>query len=364
MSSETVPVRYGDHQVRNDELNRAVPVDLSGWFSGDPQHMDRIAAEVDAACAGSGILAVTGHGIPRELLTAMLDVCGTFFDLPADEKMRWYVEDRAANRGYAPLLSEALSYSLGVDSAPDLFEAFNVGREGVPPGVSEQAAATYFAPNVWPDKPAAMRDIWLEYWAACEALGHTLCEVFARSLGLPAGYFEPFLTAAPSVMRANNYQRRPGDPDPAPDQLRMGAHSDYGSLTILLADPVPGLQIRDRAGRFHDILPPEGGFLVNLGDLLAEWTNDRWRSTVHRVVPPPATATGEARRRSVAWFQQPNHDAVIDVLDVCCGADNPPKYPRTTAGEHLMNKLMGPRAGHEVTVDESFLARPDQAGAE
>ena len=139
----------------------------------------------------------------------------------------------------------------------------------------------------------------------------------------------------------------------------MGAHSDYGSLTILLADPVPGLQIRDRQGEFHDVLPPEGGLLVNLGDLLAEWTNDRWHSTVHRVVPPPPDSHGEARRRSIAWFQQPNHDAVIEVLDVCCDEDNPPKYPKTTSGEHLMNKLMGPRAGHDVTVDEAFLAKHD-----
>jgi len=92
-----------------------------------------------------------------------------------------------------------------------------------------------------------------------------------------------------------------------------------------------------------------------LGDLLAEWTNDRWRSTVHRVVPPPPAETGDFRRRSVAWFQQPNHDARIEVLDVCCSADNPAKYPVTTSGDHLMAKLMGPRSGERVEVDANFL---------
>jgi len=286
----------------------------------------------------------------------VLDISQEFFDLPVAEKMRFALDDVAANRGYAPFESEALSYSLGVDSEPDLFEAFNIGCDIVPDGISAEAATTYFSPNVWPDNPADLRAVYLEYWDACEQLGNTLCEIFARSLGLPGGYFEPFFDHAPNVMRANNYQRMPGH-SPTPSQLRMGAHSDYGSLTILLADRVPGLQILGASGNFHDVMPPVDGFLVNLGDLLAEWTNDRWRSTVHRVVPPPANEKGGVRRRSIAWFQQPNHDAIIRVLDVCCDENNPPRYPDTTSGEHLMAKLMGPRTGADVVVDDAFLGR-------
>jgi isopenicillin N synthase-like dioxygenase len=340
----------------------AVPVDLAGWFTGDPAEMDRVAAEVDEACSTSGFLSISGHGVPRDLMDRMLAVSQAFFDLPTEEKLRYKLDDVAANRGYAPFESEALSYSLGQESEPDLFEAFNIGREVVPEGLSDDVARTYFSPNVWPDPPAEMREVYLRYWDACEALGHTLCEVFARALGLPAGFFEPYLTRTPSVMRANNYQRVSGH-QPTESQLRMGAHSDYGSLTILLADPVPGLQIRDGDGIFHDVTPEPGAFLVNLGDLLAEWTNDRWRSTVHRVVPPSADEPGQARRRSVAWFQQPNHDAVIQVLEVCCDADNPPRYPATTSGEHLMAKLMGPRAGQDVDVDDAFMAPLDDGGA-
>ncbi len=345
-----------DPALRDESV--AAPIDLTGWFTGDPTEMDAVAAAVDEACATSGFLSVTGHGVPLELMERMLDVSQEFFELSIEEKLEHRLDDVAANRGYAPFESEALSYSLGVDSEPDLFEAFNVGRDVVPDGITEEAAKTYFSPNVWPDTPADMRATYLAYWDACEDLGRTLCAIFARSLGLPLDHFEPYLDRTPSVMRANNYVRKAGH-QPSPTQLRMGAHSDYGSLTILLADRVQGLQMRDRAGEFHDVIPPEGGFLVNLGDLLAEWTNDRWRSTVHRVVPPPAEITGEARRRSVAWFQQPNHDAVIRVLDVCCDDDNPPRYPETTSGEHLMAKLMGPRAGQDVEVDDAFLAPLD-----
>ena len=341
-----------------DELDGSVvPVDLSDWFGGTEQDKDRIAAEVDRACAGSGFLAITGHGVDRSLMDGVLDTLQRFFDLPLGQKMRSNIEDLTRNRGYTPPESEALSYSLGVASPPDLFEAFNIGRETAPPGESTEALNTYFAQNVWPTEPVELRATMLAYWDACEALGLTLTDIFARALDLPDGWFRPLLDRSPSVMRTINYQRRSPTEAAEDGQLRMGAHADYGSLTILLVDQVPGLQIRDDSGAFHDVMPPDGGFLVNLGDLLAEWTNDRWRSTVHRVVPPPPDVAGEFRRRSIAWFQQPNHDARIEVLSSCCGPDNPPKYVPITSGEHLLAKLMGPRESRPSDVDESFRSR-------
>ena len=334
-------------------------MDLSGWFHGSDADKDHLAAQVDQACAGSGFLAITGHGVDPSLMSGVLDTLQQFFDLPLEEKMRCNVEDLSRNRGYTPPESEALSYSLGVASPPDLFEAFNIGRESAPPGESDEALNTYFAKNIWPTEPAALRATMLAYWDACESLGLTLTDIFARALDLPDGWFRPLLDRSPSVMRTINYQRSATAEPTEEGQLRMGAHADYGSLTILLADQVPGLQIRDAHGTFHDVLPPDGGFLVNLGDLLAEWTNDRWRSTVHRVVPPPDDVAGEFRRRSIAWFQQPNHDARIEVLDSCCGPGNPPKYAPVTSGEHLMAKLMGPRESRPSAVDEHFQTRLD-----
>lgn len=332
----------------------AVPVDLEPWFEGSRADGDRVAAAVDAACRETGFLAVRGHRVDLVLLDDMMQTCTAFFAQPLETKLRSRTDDLVGNRGYAPPESEALSYSLGVDSPPDLFEAFNAGPPAAPRGVGPEDAARFFAPNVWPDQPTGMRSVWERYWRACADLGDVLTDVFARALGLPDGWFRPLLSRQPSVIRANNYERRADAEPPRPGQMRMGAHSDYGSITILLADRVPGLQIRDDEGVWHDVLPPEDGFLVNLGDLLAEWTNDRWRSTVHRVVPPPAGA-GAARRRSIAWFQQPNHDAVIEVLDVCTSDDDPARYPPTTAGAHLVAKLMGPRTRSRVDVDDAFL---------
>jgi len=122
----------------------------------------------------------------------------------------------------------------------------------------------------------------------------------------------------------------------------MGAHTDYGILTVLLADPVPGLQIVGPDGAWHDVTPLAEGVVVNLGDAISIWTNDRWRSTLHHVVPPPP-GPDEARRRSFAFFHDGNADAVMSCLPSCCSDDDPPRYAPLTLGDHVRGKLLGPR---------------------
>jgi isopenicillin N synthase-like dioxygenase len=309
-------------------------VDLTPYRLGTGADRADVARLVDAANRGTGFLAVTGHGVDPGLVARMRAVTAEFFALPEPEKLRYVVEDKAANRGYIALGSEALAYSLGQATPPDLVEGFNIGWE-------TQGPAPFFAPNVWPARPAALREVWLDWWHMLDRLGHLVMEVFAVALGLAPDHFEPFLDRNISVLRANHYERRSPEP-PAPGQLRLGAHSDYGSCTILLADPEPGLQLLVE-GEWHDVMPPEDGFLVNIGDLLAEWTNDRWHSTVHRVVAPGREVRGPARRDSLAFFQQPNADAVIDVLPTCTSAGDPPRYRPVTSGEHLLAKLLGPK---------------------
>lgn len=326
---------------------RAIPIDLHPFRFGDEHDRAQVAAALDAASTSSGFVSITGHGVAPELIERMLAVTTAFFDLDVAAKMTSYVDDRAANRGYAPLGSEALAYSLGeADVPPDLFEAFNIGREIGEHDVDDYVAAvrdTFFAPNVWPEQPHDFRATWLEYWAEMERVASTVMQAAAVALGLDQQYFTPMIDRSISVMRAINYQRSPDAPPVLPDQMGMGAHTDYGSITILLADPVPGLQLLDDDGVWHDVLPPEDGFIVNIGDLLAEWTNDRWRSTMHRVVPPSTESGGPARRRSIAWFQQPNWDAEIRCLPSCTDEDHPARYAPVRSGDHLLAKLLGPR---------------------
>jgi isopenicillin N synthase-like dioxygenase len=211
-----------------------------------------------------------------------------------------------------------------------------------------------FAENVWPEQPAGMREACMAYFGACNALAAELMRIFALALGMPEDFLVERTNRAPNVMRCNNYERRSNHAAPEPGQVRMGAHSDYGACTILLADRVPGLQIVGPDGTWHDVLPEPGTFLVNLGDLLADWTNDTWRSTLHRVVPP-TDPDGPARRRSVAFFFEANYDAMVEVMPTCISEDRPARYAPVTAGDHLMNKLMGPRTLQRSNADQTAL---------
>jgi isopenicillin N synthase-like dioxygenase len=231
------------------------------------------------------------------------------------------------------------------DRPPDLFEAFNIGPDNWPEGdpVYEAERHRLFVPNIWPDRPADLRPALVAYFDEARQLAHNLTGLFARALGLEATFFADKTDHSTDTLRVNNYDRAPGEPDPVDGQQRMGAHTDYGIVTILYADPVPGLQIIGPDGVWDDVLPREGAFLVNIGDLLARWTNDRWRSTLHRVVPPPQRSGERAQRSSVAFFHDGNYDAVVECLPTCQSPTNPPRYPPVRAGEHLMAKLLGPR---------------------
>jgi isopenicillin N synthase-like dioxygenase len=300
------------------------------------------ARGVDAACRSVGFMSIVGHGVPRRVVADMVAATDELFALPLEEKLQLRSPSPGINRGYAARGTEGLTYSLGVEGRPpDLFEAFNIGPERRPVGVPADRAE--FAANVWPPRPEGLRPALVAYFDEIAALARRLTRVMAVALGLDEDFFVDRTDHSTDTLRVNHYERSPGDPAPAAGQQRMGAHTDYGILTILHADLVPGLEIVGPDGRWHGVLPVADGFLVNLGDLLAEWTNDRWRSTLHRVVPPHAGVEGPAVRRSMAFFHDGNFDAVVECLPTCCSEDNPPRYPRVVAGEHLMAKLLGPR---------------------
>lgn len=316
-----------------------VPViDIGPFREGSPARRREVADTVGLACEDIGFFTVTGHGVPVALVTEMSQVSRAFFDLPLDEKRRTRSAD--PDRGYCPLGGGSLSESLGRLAPHDLEEALGVGPIDVPdePYYRSAAAARYFVSNAWPERPPALRGIWSRYYRAMEQLAATLMRVFALALDLPETFFDDKIDRHIARMRAINH---PDEPDGAlPGRLRTGAHSDGGSLTILHVDAAPGgLQVRNGRGEWADVAPVPGGFVVNLGDLMASWTNDRWVSTVHRVVDPPRRGAPGSRRQSIAFFHQPNYDAVIECLPTCRGPHRAPKYPPITSGEHRRARL-------------------------
>ncbi|MCE2493417.1 MAG: isopenicillin N synthase family oxygenase [Alphaproteobacteria bacterium] len=318
-----------------------VPViDVAPFLAGDAAASRALAREVDVACREIGFLTVVGHAVPETLIEEARDAALGFFRLPLGEKLRTPRPSHESGRGYTVFGDQALAYSLGVETPPDLQESFGIGPLDAPPDDPYYAAPeawTFFAPNIWPSAPIEFRPALSRYFAKIDILSRRLMGLFALALGLDERYFDDKVDRPVSSMRAVHYP--PLRATPQPGQLRAGAHSDYGSLTILQTDDDPGcLQVKTRRGDWIDVFPPPGAFVVNLGDLMSRWTNERWISTLHRVAIPPDGRDGS--RLSLVFFGQPNYDAVIECLPTCRGPDNPPRHPPISTVELSRSKHM------------------------
>lgn len=320
--------------------NPTFPVfDLGRFESSDAGGKKALGAEVDRICRDTGFLAVSNHGIPQTVIDAAWLRARAFFDLPPEQKQRSKAPYKGYPYGYLGPEMEALAKSRNVDTPPDLKESFNGGPLRVPAGMTDREALAFcYAETIWPEAPEGFIDAWKAYYAALEDLAVRIMRVFATALGLPETYFDSYLNAPISALRALNYPEQ--HVAPKPGQIRAGAHTDYGSLTILLPQAGSrGLEIIAPSGEWTPVPPVPGAFVINIGDLMARWTNDRWVSTVHRVVNPPAEEGGQDRRQSMAFFHQPNWHAEIRVLDVCLAAGEAPKYEPVLSGPYLMGKF-------------------------
>ena len=341
-----------------------VPViDVSGYVAGGTAATDpecaAVAADLDTACREVGFIQIVGHGIGSAAIAGLGDALDEFFGLPISVKTP-YRRDPSANRGYSPPKSESLSMSLGVttNQMNDYYEAYTVGAEAASfPGVDlpEQG----YAPNNWPDEAPAFRPRVEEYFAQAQGLARTLMTAVTDALALPAHYFDAMIDHSIEVLKMNNFALPEGGSEIAGELQGMGAHTDFGILTILWADQVPGLQVLDRAGVWHDVQPADGALLINLGDAMARWTNDRWMSTVHRVDPPVIDGRIQ-RRRSAAFFFDGNHDAVLEALPGTL-ADGEVGYPPITVAENIAMKVAGLRTGVAPKADLREAARVKEA---
>jgi isopenicillin N synthase-like dioxygenase len=353
----------------------AVPViDISSFRMpyADAAARSQVVRQVDAAARTVGFMQITGHGITPATRGELIKAMDEFFALAAETKQKYRCPP-AINRGYSPPKAESLANSLGLASPADLFEALNVGSSTADyPGL--ELPEDVYAPNVYPaqeipDFEAAVT----EWFRAAGAVARTMVRIFGVALGGREDYFAEATDHSIDVLRLNNYRLPdpgtpdrgtpdpvtpdPGAPDPGapgaprtpgtpvePDQLGMGAHTDFGIVTVLWADRVPGLEIHGADGEWHPVMPAGGALLVNLGDAIARWTNDEWMSTMHRVAVP-RIGGALVPRRSAAYFHDGNVDALIACLPSCLSPENPARYAPVTVGEHLAAKLAGSRGG-------------------
>jgi len=318
-------------------------IDLTPIFAGDDAARAAVAAEIDRACRETGFFTIVGHGVDPALIARTRQAAVDFFALPEAEKLAVQRPPEKISRGYFRLKDRSLSYTLGKAAPPDIQEAYAIGPDDTsgPEWQADGPHAGMLAPNQWPARPAGFRDTMLDYYAAMLALGERVMQAIAAALDIAPTYFERSFRHPSSVIRLIRY---PAQQElPQEHQLRAGEHTDYGAITFVRGDDVPGgLQVLTRGGDWIDVSPPPGGFVCNVSDALARWTNDRWVSTLHRVGnPPPGAANVD--RISLVFFHMPDHDAEISCIPGCEGTTGP-LYPPCTFADHYLGKLM--KAGH------------------
>jgi len=295
-------------------------IDIAPFTAGGALERATVADAVRAACEDIGFFVITGHGFPEALATRIYDASRAFFDLPAGEKNA--VGESGPVLGglmHFAFGEEALAATLGEAAIGDLKETLDYG-----PG---------FFGDPWPATPPDLEAAWRAYYDGMSALAATLRRIFAAALGLEPDYFDDRFQGHLSSLRVVDYPER--SLPPAPGQLRAGAHSDYGVLTILRTEDAPGgLQVLTRDGRWSDVPHIPGAFVVNIGDAMMRWTNDRWISTQHRVVNPPVHPGQPSRRQSIAYFHNLPRDTVIECLPPFREAGVAPKYPPITYGDY------------------------------
>lgn len=290
------------------------------------------AEAVAEACERVGFLTVVGHGADPHVVDAAWHTAEQFFALPLEAKLEVAMPRAGYPYGYSPIAGETLAASLGRAARPDLKESFAIGPVEPPSHpIVDPDEEFAWSPNLWPPSLPHLRPAWEAYYREMSDLSARLLRLMAIALDLDPDWFEPMIDRHTSAMRALHYPPYEGLDA---DQLGASAHTDYGTLTVLLADPTqPGLQVLAPDGQWLDAIPEPGALVVNLGDAMARWTNDRWRSTMHRVVVP------RAARQSIAFFHNANWDAVIECLPSCLLPGESPRHPPIEAGPHLMQKF-------------------------
>lgn len=300
-------------------------IDLS-LLDGNEEQRQALAHALDDACLHTGFFYVSNHGIPRELIGRVFRESRALFDLPEAQKEAIHKARSPANRGYEPLKGQTLEPG----SPPDLKEGFYIGEELDDTDPRVQAGRFNQGANQWPAGLPAFHETMTEYFDAMNELSARIMEALALALGLSDDFFDGFCREPLSTLRLLHYPPQP--PNPAPGEKGCGAHTDFGGVTVLLLDDNPGLQVWDAANnRWIDANPVPDTFVVNLGDMIARWTNDRYRSTVHRVI----NVSG-AERYSVPFFYSGNPDHEVRCLPECLTNGEQPHYPPTTVEAHLM----------------------------
>ncbi len=299
-------------------------IDFSGMLQGNADARNGVAADLRDACINVGFFYIANHGVPQDLVDAMFDMAPRLFGLPLADKMRWHVKRSSHYLGYVALRDENANPAAGKG---DMHEAFDFVPEDARLDDDFLAGDFRRAGNLWPDVPG-FRDLAARYGIEMRILARRMFAAFALALNLPDDYFSGLASAPMALIRLLHYPTQSGPF--SEETIGTGAHTDHECFTILCQDRIQALQVRNRRGDWIDAPPIRGTFVVNIGDLMARWTNGIFASTYHRV----SNLSGHARY-SLPCFIGANADARIEALPSCVSSERPAKYPPVLAGEYV-----------------------------
>ncbi len=311
-------IRLASRQISFGEIPM---IDIAPLIDdSDPQG---VARSIGEACEQVGFFYIRNHGVPADLVDRMYQVTRQFFDLPFEVKDRLNVANSGPTlRGYIPMYAE----NVAPGDTRDFKECFDFGLDS-------DIVSPFSGPNQMPSEPASFTETCNAYHDAMLKLARKLTSAIAQSLDLPPDYFEKLQRNPITIQRLLHYPPQTGPV--SQEEIGIGAHTDYGFLTILSQDAVGGLQVRNRAGEWVSAPPIDGSFIINIGDLVQTFTNDRYISTLHRVIN-----SSKVERYSLPFFIDLDFDALVEPVPTCFDERALSSFVPYTCGQHKYRRFV------------------------
>ncbi len=309
-------------------MNNIPSVDLADFLSDDPKRKEKFVNEIGKAYEEIGFVALKNHFLSDNLVDELYTEVKSFFELPIETKQKYEIEGLAGQRGY---ISFGKEHAKGKKEG-DLKEFWHFGQEP-----SEDANLTEEYPeNVQVEELENFNKTGMEAYRMLEKTGIYVLRALALYIGLDEFYFDHWASNGNSILRPIHYPPIQEEPKGA---VRAGAHGDINLITLLMGASTGGLQVLRKDGEWIDAIPQEDELVINVGDMLERHTNNKLRSTIHRVINPPKEEWGKPRY-SIPFFMHPRSEMPLNCLEECIDEDHPKQYEDITAGEFLNQRLI------------------------
>lgn len=314
-------------------------IDVADYLAGKPGAAARAAAQLRYAFENVGFYYLAGHGVAQKMIDDTYAAAARFHAQPMEAKLAVKVDEH--NIGYMPIATKAPPNAAAQGKKPSQNEAYFLRRERDANDPDVLSGRRFHAPNKWPADLPGFRETTLAYIATLEALCQKLVRLYALALDLPESFFDKCFATPHMILRMSRYPQIDGGDESVESLV---PHTDSGFMTLLPPNKVQGLSILLPDGRWMEAPGVEDAFVVNGGDILHRWTNERFLSTPHRV----RNVSGQIRY-AIPFFCDPDHDTTIECLPSCQSLERPAKYPPIKFGDYAL-WFAAQRYGHMAKV--------------